>query len=218
MKRVLKRAAKRLKFGRRNRIRSWDGVALSAELVDCDLDADVIVAGHAALSHSTVGFLSAIGRYTKVTHTDIGKFCAISWDCSINAVSHPYTRLTVSAFPYVPHVGGFAAERVQEHRRVEIGHDVWVGANAVILPGIRIGHGAVVGAGAVVTKDVAAYEVVAGVPARTLRYRFPEEIRARLLALQWWNWPRERLREHLALFRLDVDAALLDRLEKGALV
>ena len=218
MKRVLKRAAKRLKFGRRNRIRSWDGIALSAELEDCDLDADVIVAGHAALAHSTVGWLSSIGRYTKVTYTDIGRFCAISWDCSINAVSHPYTRLTVSAFPYVPHVGGFGAERVLEHRGVAIGHDVWVGANAVILPGIRIGHGAVVGAGAVVTKDVAPYEVVAGVPARTLRYRFPEEIRARLLALRWWEWPRERLRERLALFRQDVDGALLDRLEKDALV
>ncbi len=213
---ALKRAVKRLKFGRHNRIQTYDGVSLSAELLDCDLDREVIVAARAALRHTSVGFLSSIGRYTKVTHSAIGKFCAISWDCSINAVSHPYARLTISAFPYVPHVGRFVAERHQEHRFVDVGHDVWLGANSVILPGIRVGNGAVIGAGSVVTRDVPDYAVVAGVPARLLKYRFSEEMRARLLALRWWDWSREKIQQNVSLFRQELDAELLSRLEEHA--
>jgi hypothetical protein len=69
-----------------------------------------------------------------------------------------------------------------------IGHDVWVGQDAVILRGIRIGHGAVVAAGAVVTKDVPAYAIVGGNPAKIIRYRFEKEIIDELLSLSWWDY------------------------------
>ena len=74
-----------------------------------------------------------------------------------------------------------------------IGHDVWIGHGAIILPGVTIGHGAVIAAGAVVTKDVAPYAIVAGVPAQFLKWRFPPEISARIIALGWWDWPHDRL-------------------------
>jgi hypothetical protein len=74
---------------------------------------------------------------------------------------------------------------------------VWIGHGAVVMPGVTVGNGAVVGANAVVTRDVAAYAIVAGAPARVLRPRFPDDIARRLAALAWWDWPLERLFEAL---------------------
>lgn len=89
----------------------------------------------------------------------------------------------------------------------EIGHDVWIGHGALILPGVRVGSGAIIGAGAVVTRDVAAYSVVAGNPARPIRPRFATETVDRLLALAWWDWPLERIRAAVpALLAPDIAA------------
>lgn len=98
---------------------------------------------------------------------------------------------------------------------VRVGHDVWIGCGAIILSGLHIGSGAVVGAGAVVTKDVPPYGVVAGVPARIIRYRFADDISNRLLKLHWWEWPDCTMKTALndGLFDRAVDAALMDRLE-----
>ncbi len=93
---------------------------------------------------------------------------------------------------------------------ITIGHDVWLGTECLVLPGVTIGHGAVVGARAVVAKDVPPYAVVAGNPARVVRMRFDEATVARLLATAWWDWPAERvLRAIPALVKGDV-AALED--------
>lgn len=78
---------------------------------------------------------------------------------------------------------------------VEIGNDVWIGNNVIILSGIKIGDGAVVGAGSIVTKDVAPYMVVGGNPARIIKERFDKEVIDNLLAIQWWNWPLEKIAE-----------------------
>ena len=79
---------------------------------------------------------------------------------------------------------------------IVVGNDVWIGREAMIMSGITIGDGAVVGARALVTKDVAPYEIVGGVPARHLRWRFSEEIRTGLLATAWWDWPTDKLIAH----------------------
>ena len=80
---------------------------------------------------------------------------------------------------------------------IVIGNDVWIGYEAVILAGVTIGDGAVIGARAVVTKDVAPYTVVGGVPARPIKKRFSDGTIQRLLELRWWDWPKERIRENL---------------------
>ncbi|HOI88207.1 MAG TPA: CatB-related O-acetyltransferase, partial [Lentimicrobium sp.] len=82
----------------------------------------------------------------------------------------------------------------------KIGHDVWIGANAVILAGVKIGNGAIIGANSLVNKDVEPYSIVAGSPAKHIRFRFSEEIITKLQALGWWNWDDGKIRENIALF------------------
>ncbi|EKO3576514.1 CatB-related O-acetyltransferase [Vibrio metschnikovii] len=83
---------------------------------------------------------------------------------------------------------------------VIIGNDVWIAAGAVITRGIKIGDGAVIGANAVVTKDVPPYAIVAGIPAKVIKYRFTPEIIQRLLDIQWWNWEEIKIKENFTLF------------------
>ena len=81
---------------------------------------------------------------------------------------------------------------------IVIGNDVWIGYEAVILAGVTIGDGAVIGARAVVTKDIPPYTIVVGVPAKPIRKRFSQETIDLLLKIKWWNWPEERIRQHIA--------------------
>lgn len=80
---------------------------------------------------------------------------------------------------------------------VVIGSDVWVAFEAVIMSGVTIGHGAIVSARAVVTRDVQPYEIVGGVPARHIGWRFDEPTREALLRISWWDWPREKVEAHV---------------------
>ena len=97
-----------------------------------------------------------------------------------------------------------------------IGHDVWIGHGAIVLPGRNIGTGAVIAAGAIVTKDVPAYTIVAGNPARPIRRRFPEDIADRLAELAWWDWDHETLRRALPDFRKLAVEDFLDKYEAAA--
>ena len=197
-----------------NQITTYETVSLQSKLQNCTLEKDVSISAGANISNTTIGYLSSIGRSTKVVHTDIGKYCAISWDTTINALGHPYNHLTVSAFPYVPHVGNFVKVRKQNYQRVLIKNDVWIGANSVIMPGVTIGNGAIIGAGAVVTKNVPDYAIVAGVPAKIIKYRFSEEIILRLLDLQWWDLDPKIIKEHIELWGDEFNGDALSKLEE----
>ncbi|RKP47232.1 hypothetical protein D7Z26_23270 [Cohnella endophytica] len=91
-------------------------------------------------------------------------------------------------------------ERASKNKKIRIGHDVWIGTNAVILPGVAIGNGAIIGAGAVVTKNVPHYAIVVGVPARVIRYRFAPEQIEELNRIEWWKWTEEQINERAQLF------------------
>src|SRR3979411_1774889 len=153
----------------------------------------------------------------QITYATIGKFCSIAAMTRINPGNHPMHRATQAHFTYRASAyfpgeaddAAFFAWRREHH--VYIGHDVWIGHGAVILPGRSIGTGAVVAAGAIVTKDVPAYTIVAGNPARPIKQRFPETITSRLAELAWWDWDHETLRSALPDFR---KLAVEDFLEK----
>jgi phosphonate metabolism protein (transferase hexapeptide repeat family) len=150
---------------------------------------------------SELGDYSYVERHTEVIYAQIGKFTAIASDACINALNHPIERVSQHKITYRPNEYFLGAKLDTEFREsrvgnaVKIGHDVWIGHGAIVLPGITIGHGAVIAAGAAVTKDIEPYAIVAGVPAKRLRWRFEAKISERIIALAWWDWDHDRLAE-----------------------
>lgn len=179
----------------------------------------VNLAHHAAVSNSIIGSRTSIGRYSKIHYAEIGKYCSISWDVTIGAMDHPLHSVTMHAFSWQNKFGLQKGKptSIPHREMLYIGNDVWIGCGVVIMPGVRIGDGAVIGAGAVVTHDVQPYEIVAGVPAKHIRWRFDEEVRTKLLSIKWWGWDDKTIQENIGLFSPDVDLTiqpeLLERLE-----
>lgn len=181
------------------------------KLSGAEVQANALVMEYALLWLASVGRYAIVGRYTSIFNTDIGPFAAVAEKVTIGAAPHWPELPTTHVFP-VNAEFGFCDGPWPEVSRTTVGADAWIGAGATIRAGIRIGHGAVVGAGAVVTRDVADYEVVAGVPARRIRMRFSPEVIERLLQLRWWEWPPQLIRANLHVFREPLDAAGLARL------
>lgn len=107
-----------------------------------------------------------------------------------------------------------SSDEVTGRGDIEIGNDVWIGRGAMIFSGVRIGDGAIVGARSVVTKDVAPYTIVAGMPARPIRQRFDDQTVARLLEIKWWNWSDEEVRHVAPLLQLDDIARFIREEER----
>ena len=134
-----------------------------------------------------IGDNSYVNDYTDISSAVIGKFCSIAGCCGIWLNNHPISWISTSPVLYTL-IGMTSSERYSENKKPPvIGNDVWIGMHSVILKGIQIGDGAIVAAGSVVTKDIPPYAIVAGVPAKVIKYRFERDIIEKLLQLKWWD-------------------------------
>jgi chloramphenicol O-acetyltransferase type B len=171
---------------------SWRSFAKNSEFM-----------GNNVLYGDTIVSNSRIGRHTyavnaRLGNCDVGSFCSIGPGTLIGGLgqhptamisTHPvfYSRLNQSGTSYSD------ADYYDELVRTSIGNDVWIGANVLVLDGVTVGDGAIVAAGAVVANDVPDYAVVAGVPARIIKYRFTDEERKLLGEIKWWLLPDDML-------------------------
>ncbi|WP_312593865.1 CatB-related O-acetyltransferase [Comamonas terrigena] len=173
-----------------------------------------------------------LGRYTVVgvnsiiyPNVSIGRYCSIARNVEIGVAIHPSQFLSTHAFQInknsFPLDSDYSSiQHVKSewfHKPIKIGHDVLIGAKAVILPGVSIGDGAIIGANAVVTKNVHPYEIIGGVPGKSIGYRFEQDVIDELLKIQWWDIDIKYLRNiqfddiEVALRQLNDIVVFLER-------
>lgn len=169
------------------------------------------VGARTKVAECTFGDYAYVVNDSDIIYTDVGPFCSIAAHTRINPGNHPLERVAMNHFTYRSSAYGLGPDDGEffdwrRSFRCVLGADVWVGHGAVVLPGRRIGNGAAIGAGAVVTRDIPAFAIAVGNPARVIRLRFAPEIVAALERIGWWNWKQEQLAAALHDFRR-MDAA-----------
>ena len=166
------------------------------------------------IENSEIGDWSYTGPLCIIQNARIGRFSNIAAMVRIGPTAHPMDRPTQHHFTYRRKDYGLSDSNDESFfqwraaQLAEIGHDTWLGHGAIVMPGVKVGHGAVVGSAAVVTRDVGDYEVAVGVPARCVKRRLSEGQAEAMLAVAWWHWSYETIRDRSDDFRLPVDAFL----------
>jgi acetyltransferase-like isoleucine patch superfamily enzyme len=169
--------------------------------------------GNVQIGKHTSG-IPFIMSYSKTDRVIIGKFCSIAagvvmipsvghvppeglWNFRVS--TYPLARLRRKGWQ-----SQYSLPNEGKGNFVLVGNDVWIGARAIILSGVRIGDGAIVGAGAVVSRDVPPYAVVAGVPAKIVKFRYANDKVEKLLRIGWWNWSEKKILANMDYFHGDV--------------
>ena len=152
--------------------------------------------------NSSIKKFSYVGRNTIIQNASVGSFCSIANDVFIGLGTHPTELFSTSTLFYRTD-NTFKYKLVDkdsnfmEYRPINIGHDVWIGARAIVLDGVNVEHGAIIGANAVVTKNVPPYAIVGGIPAEVIKHRFSKEKIRKLLAIKWWEWPLNDIKNRM---------------------
>lgn len=166
------------------------------------------------ITNTDIGNYSYVAGDCVIANCTIGKFCSIAPNVKIAPGRHP-THTFVSTHPVTFSKPQFMLKHFIDksmflsNKQVFIGNDVWIGANCLIVDGVTIGDGAIVAANSVVTKNVGAYEIVGGVPAKFIKKRFEEQEIYKLLELKWWDKGDDWIQDNISKF-VDVKKIIAD--------
>ncbi len=177
-----------------------DGVITIGEgclVARCELYGDIEIGRYTSLNGPNTDIVAEGGKVT------IGNFCSIARNVSMQVSNHAMARATT--YPIFKNV--FKEENINDFISkgdISIGNDVWIGAHALILSGAKINNGAVIAANSVVTGEIPAYAIVAGSPAKVIKYRFSPEVIEQLLKKKWWDWSVERIKLERDFFKTNI--------------
>lgn len=188
-------------------------IGRNAKVRGAKIAKNVKIGSHCNIQRGGVSSFSYMGDYCELPQVEIGKFCSIAAHVTLAAGNHPMSYVSTSPYTYSTIRNSFAKKQLftqeffytdEDHKYLcKIGNDVWIGTGATLVSGskaLNIGDGAVIAAGAVVTKDVPPYAVVAGCPAKILRYRFSDEMISEMEREKWWDKSEDWIKESVEAF------------------
>jgi acetyltransferase-like isoleucine patch superfamily enzyme len=193
---------------------------MSSVMGTTEIEAPVKILG-AMMGKCSLGAFSYVQPRSELFDASVGRYCSIASDVVIGPAEHPVDWLSThpfvcdrgdhvmelaSVFPKYAELLGSLSSRAHWHDETRIGNDVWIGQRAIVMRGVTVGDGAIIAAGAVVTRDVAAYAIVGGVPAKLIRFRFEPDVIEALLQIQWWRYDLSSLTS--AIDYSDVGSAI----------
>lgn len=180
-------------------------IGYMSSVTNCKFGVFNTIYNDVSLNNVNLGDFTYIAEDTKISRTSIGKFCSIGSDCKIGLGKHP-AKDFVSTHPIFfstlkqAQITFADRDYFEEFENIEIGNDVWIGANVIVVDGVKIGDGVIVAAGSVITKNIPPYTIVGGVPAKIIRYRFEKEEIEKLLKLKWWDMDVKYLKNNFKKF------------------
>lgn len=181
---------------------------------DSEISRKAAVYRFAKIYKSFIGDYSYIGPSSSIVCAKIGKYCSIASNVNIGLASHTFSYISTSPI-FTEHRNGTKTSWVKQNineakiGKCIIGNDVWIGTKVIIMDGLTIGDGAIIGAGSIVTHDVPSYAIVAGIPAKVIRYRFDAQVIESMMQLSWWDLPESIVRNNISLFQtenIDISA------------